>query len=265
MRILILGDTHAHEPAIVEAYMQAAELGLDRIFQVGDFGYWPRKRLHLNEESEYLLTVNALGARFGLPCYWLPGNHEDWDSYDTLIENGPHDDEGFAVHGWMRATPRVHRWEWDGIRFGSIGGAFSIDRFVRKEGWSWFKQEVPRWEDVETLGMDPVDVMLTHDAPVNVATEIWGQPAIRFNPHEMVEAHQSQAVIAAAMHNTRPKITFHGHWHGRTQYKFEGMTVQGLHMASGEPLVYSSAVLDTVKRRWYSFNEFLYEAEGTEF
>lgn len=265
MKILILGDTHAYDQAIAHAYSEGAELGIDRIFQVGDFGYWPRKIVGSIGESQFLATVNRLGAKYGIPCYWLPGNHEDWDSYDTLIEEGPWDEDGFIVHGWMRATPRVHRWIWDGIRFGSIGGAFSIDRFVRKEGWSWFTQEVPRWEDVDRLGNEPVDVLLTHDAPVNVATEIWGQRLLRFQPSEEEEARRSQAVIAAAMANVRPNITFHGHWHGRTQYKHDGMTVQGLNQASGEPLVYSSAILDTVKRRWYSVNEFMYEAEGTEF
>lgn len=262
MKILILGDTHAHEPAMVEAYTMAAELGLDRIFQVGDFGYWPLKRQAFGE-SEFLAGINRLGAKYAMPCYWLPGNHEDWNSYEELFD-GLLDAEGFAVHGWMRATPRVHRWTWDGLRFGSIGGAFSIDRSIRKEGWSWFRQEVPRWEDVETLGTTPLDVLLTHDAPLNVATEIWGYKKLEFTPDEEAESSRSQAVIAQAMINTHPSITFHGHWHGRTFYKYQDMPVQALHMASGESLVYSSAVLDTMEKRWYSLNEFMYSAEGTE-
>jgi hypothetical protein len=246
---------------MVEAYHAATELGLDRIFQVGDFGYWPRKA-GPGGESDYLFTVNRLGSETGIPCYWLPGNHEDWLSYEELFQ-GPMDDEGFAVHGWMRATPRVHRWTWDNLKFGSIGGAFSIDRSMRKEGWSWFYQEVPTWQDAEALGDDPLDVLLTHDGPVNVATEILGKRSIDFGV-EAGEAAQSQAVIAQAMLNTRPSITFHGHWHCRTFYKYQGMKVQLLDMASGNPTVQAGAVLDTVKRRWYSLNEFAYEQEGTE-
>lgn len=263
MKIMLLGDTHAHDRAIVEAYFRADELGLDRIFQVGDFGYWP-KRAPRFEDSNYLQAVNRLGARYGIPCYWLPGNHEDWLSYEELFD-GPIDNEGFAVHGWMRAAPRVHRWEWDGVKFGSIGGAFSIDRSSRKEGWSWFHQETPRWVDLVTLGTNPLDVFLSHDAPLNVATEIFGLKPIDFRPDEIEEAYRSQAIISQAMVNVRPRITFHGHWHARTFYKHEGMKVQGLDQASGQTLDKSSAILDTIKRRWYSLNEFLYEQEGTEF
>lgn len=265
MKILILGDTHAYDQAIAHAYSEGAELGIGRIFQVGDFGYWPRKTVPGSTEQQFLTTVNRLGAKYGIPCYWLPGNHEDWDAYDVLIEDGPHDEDGFAVHGWMRAAPRVHRWEWDGVRFGSVGGAFSIDRSCRKEGWSWFTQEVPRWEDVTTLGIAPLDVLLTHDAPLNVATEIHGYKPLRFASTEAEEASRSQAVIASAVANTGPSVVFHGHWHSQVRYTFEGVKVQGLNQSSGNPITVSSAVLDTVKRRWYSLNEFMYEAKGTEF
>lgn len=62
----------------------------------------------------------------------------------------------------------------DGIRFFALGGAASTDRYLRKEGFDWFAQEVPSqeecdyaWNNLERVGWK-VDIVLTHTAPTSL-------------------------------------------------------------------------------------------------
>jgi len=62
----------------------------------------------------------------------------------------------------------------DGIRFFALGGAASTDRYLRKEGFDWFAQEVPSqeecdyaWNNLERVGWK-VDIVLTHTAPTRL-------------------------------------------------------------------------------------------------
>ena len=147
MKLLLVGDTHCSQTALAQAINFASEQELDAIFQVGDFGFWPKVRngkdfVRMADESP-------------VPIYALPGNHEDWDEWDEWVEHGfrsPAD--GFILRSCtskLYLSPRVHSWTWDGLRFGVLGGAYSVDRSLRVEGVDWFEQEVPQFSDLDIL------------------------------------------------------------------------------------------------------------------
>ncbi|WP_418606295.1 O-antigen ligase family protein [Georgenia sp. SUBG003] len=53
-----------------------------------------------------------------------------------------------------------------------VGGAFSVDRDRRREGMTlWADLEEPTQEDIEQLGDDPLDVLLTHEHQPRPAPE----------------------------------------------------------------------------------------------
>lgn len=263
MRILILGDTHGAEPAIHMPINFALNHGIDALFQVGDFGYWPRSKGY----GGFHLSVSALAEETGIPVYWLPGNHEDWDVYLQKIEAAKNvDADGFVPvdeGGRVLAAPPTHTWEWDGMKFGSAGGAYSVDRQFRKEGVSWFKEEVPGWDYPKAFD-DDIDVMLTHDAPVNIARANGWVTSFQIAEPDLAE--QSNVVIYNCLQMAQPGLAVHGHWHWWGIYPIEYMddtvgTVVGLDRADGAPLNRSAIVLDTEARAAYTIDQYLYEGD----
>lgn len=250
-KVLLVGDTHGVGFCLAHAINLAVEWKLDAIFQVGDFGYWPRSGTTRN-------SFIALAAEAPLPIYWLPGNHEDWDDYEAVLPALDKDADGFGVWGSMRIAPKAHSWTWDGWRFGSLGGAYSVDRSMGTQGQSWFEQELPQYEDIDVLP-DKLDVLLTHEAPLNLANvHGWSTPkAWKIDPELSA---QSQNVIFSAIEKTKPGLCVHGHWHIRMNYMVDDTFVQALDQAS-TPELECMMVLDIERRALYDLYQ--YQVEGT--
>lgn len=251
MKLLLLGDTHGVGNCLARAINFAQAEQLDAIFQVGDFGYWPRSGTTRN-------SYIAMAAESPVLVYWLPGNHEDWDDYEAVTEALDKDDDGFCVWGSMRIAPKTNSWTWDGLKFGSLGGAYSVDRSMRTEGQSWFPQEMPEYSDVDNLP-DDLDILLTHEAPINLADALgWTTP--KSWKIDKVLSGQSQGVILSAVNRTLPALLVHGHWHVRMNYYVNGTFCQGLDQASAADID-CMMVLDTERQALYDLYQF--KVEGT--
>lgn len=257
-KIMILGDTHANPPSMQKAIRAAAELDLAAIVQVGDFGFWPNDPGGL----AFLENVSGTATEAGVPVYAIPGNHEDWKAWLEVIEDADKDWQGFAKYlPNLKIAPPVHNWKWGHTIFASVGGAYSIDRRSRTLNRSWFEEELPQWEYLGSLPDGGVDVLLTHDAPQNLAVAL-GWPSVQID--EPDDAAQAQAVIQAVYDKIRPSLGVHGHWHTQLVYQWEGATVIGLDQASGSPLGRSAAVLDVIERKCQSWDQFIYESKETK-
>lgn len=158
-KLLIAGDIHGNERWIGSLCKLARRYGCDAILQLGDFGYWP----HTVDGRRFLKHVDWHAERNGVACvYWIDGNHEN---HDALVALEPEPDGTVVIGERCRYIPRGLRWEWQGIRFGALGGALSVDRRERVEGESWWAGEVMTRSDLERLGDRPLDVLATHNAP----------------------------------------------------------------------------------------------------
>lgn len=142
MRILVVGDVHGNTEFMLTAIVRAAGRGISTILQVGDFGYWP----HTASGEKFLKDLERAAADHGVTVWWIDGNHEnhEWLGLKTRAEDGT-----VHVSEHCRYLPRGHRWEWNGVRFGALGGAFSIDWRMRVPMLSWWPQEVIYLRDVQ--------------------------------------------------------------------------------------------------------------------
>lgn len=170
MKILIAGDVHGSTSHMVYLLEQARRKDAEKLFQVGDFGYWE----HARPGVEYLNRVQAHALSHGVDVYFLDGNH---DNRALLLEKyQERDDEGFIiVRPNIKYADRGHTWDWDGTRFIALGGAYSIDKSYRlkleyaeqKLGAYWFPGEemtALEWSYV-LKDRSNVDVVLAHDKP----------------------------------------------------------------------------------------------------
>lgn len=206
-RLLVAGDVHGNIGWFRRLCDLAARQRCDALLQLGDFGFWP----HAPDGVRFLKHVSHHATRVGVDIYWIDGNHEN---HDALRELPPGADGFVAVADRCLHIPRGHRWTWNGVRFGALGGAFSIDWRDRTPRKSWWPEEVTTMADVDALGTAPLDVLVAHDAPAGVPLEGFRLPA-----EDEVRSDEVRRLVRAATEATRPRLVLHGHWHRRHSYE----------------------------------------------
>lgn len=212
--VLLAGDTHGDLSQIRYLLKVAAEMQIDRIVQVGDFGYWP----HMAPFHE---RVDGLASADGVEFYWLDGNHENFDALEQAVDFDSLDPQRMGESLWY--LPRGSTWEWAGCRFMALGGAYSIDKDYRVEGRSWWRQELLTGAQVyRAMGGGPVDVLLTHDAPDGVV------PIVDRHYKGDEISRSNRLAVSAVMEAVHPRLLVHGHYHHRYTAAANGCRVEGL-------------------------------------
>jgi hypothetical protein len=206
-RLLVAGDVHGNIAWTRALFDLAVRHRCDAILQLGDFGYWP----HYRDGLRFLRHVSNHAIRTDVPLYWIDGNHENHDAIAALQ---PTANEIIEITPQCLYIPRGHRWTWQGVRFGALGGAFSIDWRDRKPGKSWWPQETTRTDDIERLGTAHLDVLVTHDAPAGVPLA-----GFRLPTEDEVRAEEVRRLVREATEATEPKLVLHGDWHRRNTYE----------------------------------------------
>lgn len=230
MRVMIAGDTHGDIEWCTNLTRIAGRYGVNRIIQVGDFGYWPRMETNSGRShaTALLEQISTACCRFGV-SEWLvlDGNHED--HLELQARQDLRDEQGLVMLGErVRYIPRGRRFELAGVSFGALGGAVSLDALVEaagydfgskpyEPGWNWFPElEAPNRADLVRLGTEPLDVLLTHEAPSGIDLDSHsGLCGIYVAPELAEQSEQVRRLISEAIVATRPRIVVHGHWHYR--------------------------------------------------
>lgn len=169
--IFVTGDTHGDR-----SRFQCREWGADRISAkdqlviCGDFGY-----LFTGDrrERDFLDSLEELPYQ----VLFLDGNHENFDllnTYPVELWNGG---KVHIIKKDSQGTPKVIHlmrgqvYEIQGKKIFTFGGAYSIDRWWRQEGISWWSQEMPTeaemQEGIRNLEKNQyrIDYIFTHAAP----------------------------------------------------------------------------------------------------
>lgn len=164
--IYITGDTHGEYDSFLNRIHQYPVSKGDTVIVCGDFGFvWdnPYHRYFLAR-----LTIEPFNIAF------VDGNHEDFDllyTYPVIEWNGG---KVHKIAENIYHLMRGQRFVIKGKSFFTMGGAYSVDKVMRVEGKSWWKQELPNNEEYKTAGEMlkscdyKVDYVLTHTVPQSV-------------------------------------------------------------------------------------------------
>lgn len=208
--VAISGDWHFNSAWAVRSIEQLAALGIQTIYQVGDFGLWPGR-------DDFLEDVQLALERFEVTLVVTPGNHENWALIDQVLEaNGgaPFHPLGFD-RIWM--LPKGWRFTHAGRTMLSLGGAPSVDREERAgEFIDWWPTEVLDEADVERVTAGgSVDIMLTHDAPHGSSEKVEEIALRRLEEHPMWRDYiqRGRYLLDQVYEAVRPKLLVHGHYH----------------------------------------------------
>jgi predicted phosphodiesterase len=224
VKIVLAGDTHGDFHHLRYLLGAAGREGADRIFVLGDFGYWE----HMREGVEFLNALEKQAIHAGVSVYFLDGNHDKTSLILQKYADEPNAEGFLTVRGRIFYAPRGHRWTWGDKRFIALGGAYSVDKDwrlgkeragKRKAGTLWFpEEEMTDEEMVEILGSpEKVNVMLAHDKP------LWSQPD--WGRKLLDECKPNQRRLQAAVTTFLPELFVHGHLH----YRYESSMALDTH------------------------------------
>lgn len=219
-RLGIAGDWHGNRDWAIRCVGALAEAGVGEIYHLGDFGIWPGP-----PGRSYLLDLEEALAGHDLYLFVTPGNHEDYDQIKRLpaVDKG----HGIGAVQWITdhvaLLPRGHRWQRDGWTLVSLGGAPSVDRWLRRPGWNWWAAEAITDEDVARVARaGPADVMLTHDAPdadfgTHGVARVLSSNPLGWPRKALKYASEGRARMTTAFLAVRPRVFLHGHYHLRDE------------------------------------------------
>lgn len=210
--LLLAGDWHGNAGHARWTIDEAVRRGVDRIFQLGDFGFWEHQPMGVR----FLDDVESYASSHGVTIYFLDGNHDKTSL--LLATYGERDADGFViVRPHVRYAPRGHRWAWGAVTFIALGGAYSVDkawRLAREDVTGepesfWFPEEEMSDEDLTAFLADesPVDVLLSHDKPRETTP-------FR-NRKNSPDCFPNQDRISRAAAALTPRLLAHGHLHFR--------------------------------------------------
>jgi hypothetical protein len=171
----------------------------------------------------------------GISFYWVDGNHEDHHAMKSLVPNA----DGFCPVTYQYSDdpddvrlfyiPRGHTWEWDGVKFMGLGGAYSVDKMYREIGRDYFLEETITDRDVaRAIANGPADVLLTHDTPglsTKLADLLWAHGrGYKIDP----DAEHNRAQLNKVVAGVGPRYLFHGHYHIDYTEILGDLTIRGL-------------------------------------
>lgn len=142
---------------------------------------------------------------------WIDGNHENFDLIEALPVTDWHGGKVQYIGKKIIHLMRGYVYDICGKSFFAFGGGFSIDKISRKEGVSWWKNEMPSGVEYERgrrrLGYRDyhVDYMITHTAPAMIAEQL------------VPELYPGEEELQAYLQEVAEKADFtkwyFGHWH----------------------------------------------------
>lgn len=205
-RLLVAGDSHGDPNHIKFLVEQAVEHHCEAILHLGDLGFYPKWAPEFLDFTGHMLKQNELAL------YFVEGNHEDYPRlhHPRHRQVGPFRrielSKGMGT-GTIWHIPRGARWNWRGIRFLGVGGAYSIDRHERGPGIDWFFEETLSEEDCQLILSQPgeVDVCVFHDAP--------SQAPIPSQLIYSFDARWNRELLGKIVTHVRPALILHAHYH----------------------------------------------------
>lgn len=210
MRLVLCGDTHANPNFFDQICYVAVKNEVKTIYQLGDWGAFPTNKTWF---PRWLKQVDSSLLHHDLECYFHDGNHDDYNWLNSHPDRG----DGFLELGpRLFYSPRGHRWTWDGVRFMSMGGAYSIDKDPdpafnwkgRTEGINWWPEEMITAEQTaKAIDGDPIDILLSHDLPTKANI-----PNLR-RKDQYPATDINRAYLQEIVDALKPGAVITGHWH----------------------------------------------------
>jgi len=208
-RIGLIGDLHGDVGALLTISQSMKERDIDVLLALGDVGVpWPGENW-----SNRLSKISKRLASRSQILYFVEGNHDDHRLLRIFQtgSDGPAELRSNIFH-----LPRGYRTVLaSGKTLAALGGANSIDFEHRVQDVSWWPQESITDDDLEVLGFTHADVLVGHDAPLDVPSldtvlagtdRYWSKTGLAY-------ARQGRQMFHRGFLQVSPELYLGGHYH----------------------------------------------------
>ena len=208
--LYVTGDTHGDlDFQKILDWTEATKLNKDKDYLVilGDFGYvWENKRD--NYEKEKLDFISCLP----FTTLFIDGNHENHSRLNAMRVVNFMGGKAHKVYDSIYHLMRGQVYNICNKSIFTFGGASSIDKHLRVEGISWWKEEEFSYIEAETAYENlnkvnwGVDYVLTHSAPLSIKDKLYGN-------NNLYAPSATERLLEAILRNIKFKRWYFGHYH----------------------------------------------------
>lgn len=174
----------------------------------------------LIQDTRDTVQVGDMGVGFINPVnmkFWANPPHKRMYEGNHRFIRGNHDNPGVCkTHSQCIPDGTIE----DGKMF--IGGALSIDKALRYEGYDWWEQEELSYVELDTLISTYIQArphtMVTHDCPQEIASSLLWESAMAKIGYPSRTRQAFQSMWSA--HS--PALWVFGHWHHSFDFTTNG-------------------------------------------
>ena len=201
--MLVTGDTHGEQNRLNEILAHAKRN--DIIVICGDCG------LLFHDLITEHIFLNKLEKEPYTICF-CDGNHEN---FPAIYRYPCEEWNGGKVHRIRSNIFHLMRGQVftiEGKKIFTMGGAYSIDKYMRRENISWWKEELPTNEEyaeaVKNLKANDfsVDYVISHTAPREIIRRMGENP-------DFAKDAELTGFLEWVMYEAKYRQWFFGHWH----------------------------------------------------
>lgn len=205
MSIFLTGDTHGDLFRFTLANMPREDWTFDdTLIVLGDFGMIFHNDLRDQERLDRLERLN-----FNL-CF-IDGNHECFPALNAYPVEEWNGGKVHRIRRNIRHLMRGQVFTIEGMTLFTMGGGHSIDKAFRREGRSWWPEEMPSqaeyqeaWLNLKANGLK-VDLILTHVPPAETLEALHQMGVIP-------SVDLDEAELNSFLETVREQVSY-GHWY----------------------------------------------------
>ena len=203
--IYVTGDTHGDIIRFIENNMEDSDWTQDDFLIIcGDFGF-----VFLDSEQERQ-KLDYLETKPYTICF-CDGNHENFSKLFSYPQEEWNGGKVNRIRNNVFHLMRGQVFLIDGKKIFTMGGAYSIDRYMRTLNKSYWEEELPNngeyREAIQNLKEhnNSVDVIITHTAPREIIRRMGKYPDV----HDM----ELTGFLEWVMYEVKFDHWYFGHWH----------------------------------------------------
>lgn len=206
----VTGDVHGDPNDLIKRTEHLSED--DTLIILGDFGF-----IWSNDITKNQYILKELRESIKCKVAFVDGNHENHPMIAKMETPAPYygGTAGILPYDFVHLL-RGEVYDFDGQKVLTIGGADSIDRSWRIEGYTWWAEEAITRKETDYAIQNAKDhkdlIVLSHDAPADLLPIL--SLFSRVNCEDDVESGQSKFNLNKILYSDLDikKWNF-GHWH----------------------------------------------------
>lgn len=206
----------------------------------GDQGIWIEHIHPLLQAGDYIIIAGDVGIGFLNGAYgneddffdwigeqphtilFIDGNHENFDRLEAYPVESRYGGQVHVIRENFLHLMRGEIFQIEGVSVFAFGGGYSLDKYRRAEGISWWSQELPSDEEYKNAERNldkhgrKVDYIVTHTCPAETVTYLSNMAHYGIR-RDVVEESRLTNYLEYIRPTIQYKHHYFGHFHVDTE------------------------------------------------